>query len=80
MVPGHPYSYFTLLRVVVFCVALHGALSLFARAAQGLAITCLGLALLFQPLFKVHLGRDVWIWADLAAAVLLLVVGWRLRK
>ena len=39
---------------------------------QGLAITFGALALLFQPLFKVALGRTVWNVVDVLVAIFLI--------
>ncbi len=55
-----PYSYYMLLR----CIATGSAVYLLACHAKVLPETCkwvlVVIALLFNPIFKVHLGREVW--------------------
>jgi hypothetical protein len=80
MLPGLPYGYFTLLRVIVCGAAVFGAFNLFERKVEGLAWACVVVAVLFNPFIKVHLGRDAWWLADGAAAVLLGMVAGRLRR
>ncbi|MBB5038831.1 DUF6804 family protein [Prosthecobacter dejongeii] len=74
LLPGLPYGYFMLVRWVVCVVAGYGAVQFFKAKSEAWAWGCLGLALLFNPIFKIHLGRELWWWADLGAAVFLGVV------
>lgn len=69
-----PYGFYTLVRFL----ALVG-FGLLAYHAYGtkqtkMAITYGVLAVLFQPFFKLTLGRDVWMGVDIAVAVFLVIV------
>ena len=66
-----PYGYYTLLRLVA-CVVF--ALAAFAAQARRYATLpwVFGLmALLFNPVFKVHFPKRLWALIDIAAALLL---------
>ena len=60
LAPGHPYSYFIFLRWVVcagallFVAMFHG--HQFYRCMYGFGF----IALLYNPIIRVHLTRDVW--------------------
>ncbi|MDH7462586.1 hypothetical protein QEG73_14915 [Chitinophagaceae bacterium 26-R-25] len=68
-----PYGYYQLIRFI----SLIGFLVLSYNAKQKnqniAAIIYLSLALLFQPIFKIALGRELWNLVDLIVAVYLLV-------
>lgn len=80
MLPGLPYGYFTLLRVTVCGAAAFSAFNLFERKVEGMAWACVVIAVLFNPLIKIHLGRDMWWFADGVAAVLMGMAAARLRR
>jgi len=66
-----PYGYYTLLRLVgciVFAVAAFAAL---ARRYAALPWVYGLMALVFNPVFKIHFAKDLWALIDVAAAVLL---------
>lgn len=69
-----PYGYYQLVRyisMVVFAVmAYHYA----QQKREALAISFGALALLFQPFFKVALGRMLWNIVDVVVAILLIVL------
>ena len=70
-----PYGYYTLLRLVVCGVAGYGA---FRAAETGQTAWFLGLgvlALLFNPVFPVPLGRELWQPVDAVTAVIMLASG-----
>lgn len=58
--PANPYGYYTLLRLACFGVFAYLALQTFAEKKRGwtwvLAIT----AAIYNPVFRVHLTRDIW--------------------
>jgi hypothetical protein len=80
MIPGLPYGYFTLLRVIVCGAAAFSAFNLFERKVEGLAWAFVMTAVLFNPFIKIHLGRDVWWLVDGVAAALLGMSAARLRR
>lgn len=79
MLPGMPYGYFMLLRWVVCCALIVCAVQLHEKRAEPWKWACVALAVLFNPLIKIHLGREVWWWVDGAASVFLLAAAYRLR-
>ncbi|MDI1315614.1 DUF6804 family protein [Prosthecobacter sp.] len=74
MVTGMPYGYFMFLRLCVCAVSIYGAVQLSQRKAERMAWGCVALAVLFNPIFKVHLGRELWWIMDGVAGVFLCVV------
>lgn len=75
-----PYSYYMLLR----CVATGSAVYLLACHAKALPDTgkwaLVVIALLFNPIFKVHLGREVWQVVDPVAGLILFWVAFALGR
>ena len=68
-----PYGYFQIVR---FAGLLgFGILAFQANESKQkeLAIVFIGLALLFQPFFKVALGRQIWNIVDVVVSVFLIV-------
>lgn len=75
----HNWQFYALLRWVCFGAFLtmffHGLIG-----KKTLSIIGIIGAILFNPLIKVHLGREVWINVDAAAALLLLWSSWESFK
>lgn len=69
-----PYGFYTLVRFLA--MVGFGLLAYHAYGTQHnkLAIAYGVLAVLFQPFFKLTLGRDVWMGVDIAVAVFLIIV------
>jgi len=67
-----PYGYYTLLRLVATGVFIWAAMITSERRLQALPWVFSVLALLFNPLVKVPLSREVWALVDLGSAVLML--------
>jgi len=74
-----PYGYYTLLRLVVTAASLCACLWLHRGGSQLFWPSCFGV-LLYNPLIKVHLGRDIWTVVNLISCVFLLVVAYQLTK
>jgi len=68
-----PYSYYTLLRIVVCGTAAYLAWKQYEQDGRIAAWTAvLGvLAALFNPLIPVYLSREIWFFIDLGSAALL---------
>lgn len=74
MQPGNPYGYFTFLRIVV-CMAAFVFVALFAgQKRETLVILFVGIMILFNPLFPIHLTRDKWLVID-ALTIVLFAIG-----
>ena len=78
VVVAHPseYGFYTLSRLLVTVAA--GATALLIWEKQpGLGVVLAGLAVLFNPFIKVHLGRELWVVADIIAVIVLIAGGMR---
>ncbi|MGO7532434.1 DUF6804 family protein [Rhizobium sp. WYCCWR 11146] len=77
-----PYGYYMLLRLVVAVAACLAAFKFYSEKSQVDWKVCFfgGLALLFNPLLPVFLTRSLWLWIDLAAALLFCYAALRRRR
>lgn len=73
-----PYGFYELVRFAAMTGFAVMAYKYYGKRQEILAITFGALALLFQPFFKIALGRTVWNIVDVAVAVLL--IGLWLKK
>ena len=69
-----PYGFYTLVRFVAMIVFVIIAYKYGAEEKMGVAIVAGALALLFQPLIKITLGRVVWNVVDVIAALSLIAL------
>lgn len=74
-----PYGFFQLVRFVAAGGFALLAVQHFDRSSNNTAWTFVALALLFQPFFKVALGRPLWNIVDVAVAAWLLYL-WRKER
>lgn len=73
-----PYGYFMLLRLVVCGAAAWLAYSLLqGPALRSLGWTFVGIALLFNPVFKIHFERETWMALNVLSAVPFALYGWK---
>ena len=71
-----PYGYYELVRLggmVCFAVLAYRS---YQQKREGWTVAYAALALLFQPFFKIVLGRGMWNMVDVAVAGLLLWTLW----
>jgi hypothetical protein len=75
-----PYGFYVLIRflamVVFACLAYH----FHETENMVLCVVTGALALLFQPFFKIVLGREVWQMVDVVVAVALLYYWYKTKK
>ena len=64
-----PYGYYELVRFVAMAIFAYLAYSHFKAEEGGLGILFASLALLFQPFFKIALGRTIWNIVDVIVAL-----------
>lgn len=69
-----PYGYYQLVRFISMVIFVVMAYRYWNQEKKGLAVTFGALALLFQPIFKVALGRTIWNIVDVIVAVGLIVL------
>lgn len=74
-----PYVYYTLLRLVACGVFAYAAFLAADRKHKLLPWVFGLLALLFNPIVKVHLPKELWAFVDIAAGVLLLATGKKVK-
>ena len=67
-----PYGFYTLVRFVSALAFTYLSYDYFKSKKDGLGFVFAALALLFQPFFKVALGRAIWNIVDVVVAVGLL--------
>lgn len=69
-----PYGYYMLVRWAAMAIFAITAFNYYAENKKELAITFGALALLFQPFFKIALGRTIWNIVDVVVAILLIAI------
>jgi len=75
-----PYGYYTLLRLVAFGVFAWATFISFENKEKFLPWLFIILAIIFNPIFKVYLPKDVWIIIDIFAGIILLSTQSKLIK
>ena len=69
-----PYGFYTLVRFVAMIAFAVFAYSYYEKKDNKLAIAFLSLAVLFQPLLPIYLGRTLWNIVDVIVAVFLIIL------
>lgn len=69
-----PYGYYILVRVAAAVSFVYMAYKYYEMKKENLVWTFGALALLFQPLVKMPLGREIWNIVDVAVAIFLIVL------
>ena len=73
-----PYGYFMLLRLVVCGASIWLSYALITgRSWQGMGWTFVAIALLYNPVFRVHFERELWMILNLITAVPFVLFGWK---
>ncbi|HRN70872.1 MAG TPA: hypothetical protein PLS49_06865 [Candidatus Woesebacteria bacterium] len=75
-----PYGYYQLVRFIALVTFLYLAYSAYTRDRSSEAYTFIGLAILFQPLVKISLGRTLWNIVDIVVAIGLVISTLKSRK
>ena len=71
-----PYGYYGLLRILVCGACLYLAVQA-GNSASGWVWILGGCALLYNPIFKIHLGREIWSVVNVATIALLAAHVWK---
>lgn len=69
-----PYGFYTLVRFSVMAAFAYLSYEYFKAKKNGLGFLFAVLAVLFQPFFKIALGRTIWNLVDIVIAVFLFVI------
>jgi hypothetical protein len=79
LVPTNPYGYYVLLRVMICAICAYLAFAAFEQQQLGwvwvLAIT----AVVYNPVIRVHLNREIWSGVNIATMILLALTIWTIR-
>ena len=75
-----PYGYYTLVRFAAMIVFGCMTFNFYREGRLPLCVLAASLVLLFQPIFKVALGRAMWNAVDVLVAVALIVLWYTHRK
>lgn len=70
-----PYAYYTFLRYVMFIYSLSYAGMSYSYKKIGILVAFIAIAILFNPIVEIHLTKDVWVFIDIAVAILYFSVG-----
>jgi hypothetical protein len=73
---GWPYSFYILLRWVIFFIALIVANETYKNNINGWALVFLGMAFLFNPILPVYLSKSSWVMIDFVGASLFFIGGY----
>ncbi|HPS21468.1 MAG TPA: hypothetical protein PLO44_01525 [Candidatus Paceibacterota bacterium] len=73
-IDGLPYGYFTFLRFVVCAVGFYIAYKIYEEKKESLWVWFFsGVAVLFNPIFIIHLERGTWVIIDLIVGILFIL-------
>lgn len=80
ILPSWPYTYYQLLRWLVFIAALVVAYGFYKSKLQGWALTFGAITLLFNPIFPIYLNRSVWAGIDLITGIVFFLAAYSKKK
>ena len=75
-----PYDYYTLVRFASMIIFACFAFSFYKEKNTLFMVIAISLAILFQPLAKITLSREMWNIIDVIVAGALFVLWWKERK
>jgi len=75
-----PYSYFTLLRIVVCSVFVLAFLVAYDRNYKNLIWVYALIAIIFNPFIKIHFDREIWMFIDVIASIIMIVTANKIVK
>jgi len=67
-----PYGYFQLVRFLGMMIFLYFGYIAYQEKKENVAYVYFGLAILFQPIIKIALGRTIWNMVDLILGIWLI--------
>ena len=75
-----PYDYYTLVRFASMIIFVCFAFSFYKEKNTLFMVIAISLAILFQPLAKITLSREMWNIIDVIVAGALILLWWKNRK
>lgn len=73
------YEYLTVMRWVVFLAFAWSAFIAWHSDRKVAVVVQLAIAILFNPFFRPHISREVWVALDLSAALIAVIIAWATR-
>lgn len=70
--PGNPYGYYILLRIVCCAVFAYLALQAVTQNQEGWVWVLSVTAIIYNPILRVHLTREIWAVVNIATIVVAL--------
>ena len=67
-----PYGYYMLLRLIAFCVFTYASYVAYGKTSKTLPWIFGFMALVFNPIIKIHFPKEMWAVVNIAAGLLLL--------
>lgn len=71
-----PYGYYQLLRVLIFCTSVYIAVQERGRDNEGWFWAFVACALVYNPVVKLSLGKEIWPVVNVATIILFSVHFW----
>ena len=76
-----PYSYYEFIRFIALVAFIYLSYKSYEEGNKSLCFIYAALAILFQPLFKIYLGRTLWNIVDVIVALFLIAtIFYRFKK
>jgi len=69
-----PYGYYSIVRIVAMLSFAYLAFKKYQSRQQGLMVVFIGLAILFQPIVRIPLGRTLWNIVNVVVAIGLVIL------
>jgi hypothetical protein len=80
LVPANPYGYYILLRIVLCGIFVFLAVKAHEQKQVGWVCVLTIAAVVYNPIFRVHLNRVIWTVVNLVTIVLLIATVFALRR
>ena len=77
---GHPYSFYTTTRWVVFVVCCWGAYQHLEVSPKGILVGFIVIGALFNPLIPFRFKRDLWQVIDILGGIILIAMPFVIKK
>jgi hypothetical protein len=75
-----PYGYYTLLRIVVCTTFIFASIISYYRNYKNLTLLYALISIIFNPIIKIHFDKEVWIFIDVIASIILIVTANKITK
>ena len=81
LLPTNPYGYYQLLKVLVCAGCSYlGVKTLNASKGKDLVWVYITMAVIYNPLIPIHLGRSIWTLVNIVTVVILIAIELKSRK